>query len=473
MTARQTKLFFLVFIVFAVALRITQLNSHLWFDEVLRTKLFLNLDIPTFANLLKKDCHGLMYNFILAVWTYLFGDSEFSIRTPSLIFSLASACLILNWAKKYLSTLHLALFAFVIGLHPFHVLFSAVAKNNSFVMLVCVLLFVSYDKIIESNDPPPELRMILLNTLAIITDFSLVLPLIAIGLYLNMKKRQSAYLKSLLFAYLVNSPFILYKFAYLTFMFRPYTAPSNLSGYLDLFGSILPMGLHLRGTEFIIVQLLLTLGLIFCLYKLYKSGLHFVLYFFVFITAIYFVAGNIFQLLFDSNLYLPRTIASLIIYPYFFILIYGLSTLKSRWASNIGCVLLLSLNLFGYFNIHTSTNSVESVVSQQPDIQAYVLSHNNKFNADLIYSNELTYPIIQYYVLRNNLNLNLAMIPYTPGIDSLGFIQTDVNQRGLKKFYILDSNITTFDVRPIVEKYKVAQVEYFDSLRVYKLSAGN
>lgn len=81
--------------------RCFQLSQSLWLDEATTANVVKNLDaagiINTFA---PHDFHPPLYYLFLDVWTQVFGYSEFSLRLPSVLFSLLAGWLVYLTAKK-------------------------------------------------------------------------------------------------------------------------------------------------------------------------------------------------------------------------------------------------------------------------------------------------------------------------------------------------------------------------------------
>ena len=72
----------LLLLAVAVLARLPYFNESLWYDEVWYTLSRLNED--TLMRVLFHDVHPPLYPVLMKGWIELFGDSEISIRLPSL-----------------------------------------------------------------------------------------------------------------------------------------------------------------------------------------------------------------------------------------------------------------------------------------------------------------------------------------------------------------------------------------------------
>src|SRR6478609_6680555 len=80
----------------ALLLRLGPLTESIWYDEWCRTAGWLNAD--NVNAILWRDVHNPLYNALMYAWINAFGDSEISIRVPSLLMGLVSAGVFAAWA---------------------------------------------------------------------------------------------------------------------------------------------------------------------------------------------------------------------------------------------------------------------------------------------------------------------------------------------------------------------------------------
>ena len=78
--------------------RLPRLTQSIWFDEYCRTRLHLNAE--SLSSRLFADVHNPLYNLFMFGWTSVFGDSEMSIRMPTLLAGYVSAAVFAWWAMR-------------------------------------------------------------------------------------------------------------------------------------------------------------------------------------------------------------------------------------------------------------------------------------------------------------------------------------------------------------------------------------
>lgn len=136
-----------VLVLASLALRAPRMMESVWYDEYCRTHDVLNSG--SLGERLLHDVHNPLYNGVMYIWISVFGDSELSVRMPSLLagyLSLLMFCLIIRrrvsqWAAWGVGAWCL--------LAPMHVWYSTEAKNNMFVLAVSTLAFWAVDRMVE------------------------------------------------------------------------------------------------------------------------------------------------------------------------------------------------------------------------------------------------------------------------------------------------------------------------------------
>jgi hypothetical protein len=185
----------LVFLLLAtsLALRLPGLFESLWFDEVWRT--FIILREEKIADLLLHDVHNPLYNALMYAWVRLFGDSEVSIRLPSLIAGYALVWLIWRWARERLGPRPAAIAAIWLLLAPVPVWYSTEAKNSIFTVLTSAWVLVTHSNLLASDRANLSRRAWLCITacvLAVLTDFQTLLILLPVWLAVSIEARRRA-----------------------------------------------------------------------------------------------------------------------------------------------------------------------------------------------------------------------------------------------------------------------------------------
>jgi len=185
-------------------LRIYNLSSEsVSFDEV-NTIIFtkhLNLD------------HGNppFYYIFLNYWTDLFGDSEFSIRFPSVIFGLLSI-LVLYYLASSLFNKRIALLSVIIlAVNPFHIFFSQQARMYSLFTLFSLLSLFYFFKILKEGRKTNMILYLVFNVLNLYTYYFAIFVLVVECLYFTLfhkdfKSKSKDFMLTNLFIFILFSP---------------------------------------------------------------------------------------------------------------------------------------------------------------------------------------------------------------------------------------------------------------------------
>jgi hypothetical protein len=165
----------------SLALRIPGMLESLWFDEVWRTFVVLRPD--GIKNLLLHDVHNPFYNALMYAWIRLFGDSEVSIRTPSLIAGYTLTWLIWRWTRERLGPRIAFIAAAWLLFSPVPMWYSAEAKNSVFTVLTSAFVLTTHDRLLEGQAKGSVRRIaacVIAAVLAILTDFQTLLIIVPV-----------------------------------------------------------------------------------------------------------------------------------------------------------------------------------------------------------------------------------------------------------------------------------------------------
>jgi mannosyltransferase len=121
----------------AVLARLPYFNESLQYDEVWYT--FSRLNKATLKGVLLHDVHPPLYPVLMKVWIEVFGDSEISIRLPSLFFGLASLGVLFALARAWFDRRTALLATVLMAFSPVHIWYSQEAKNNMLLLLTTLL----------------------------------------------------------------------------------------------------------------------------------------------------------------------------------------------------------------------------------------------------------------------------------------------------------------------------------------------
>jgi len=142
--ARRDPFLFWSMLTLATLVRLPQINDSLWFDEVWRTHVSFAGDSLRFV--LFHSTHPPLFALILWGWSTVFGDSEISVRVPSLLCGVGSVAVTYALAKRWFGPRVALLAALVLALSPAHIWYSHENKNNMLLVLLTVTAVWALDR---------------------------------------------------------------------------------------------------------------------------------------------------------------------------------------------------------------------------------------------------------------------------------------------------------------------------------------
>jgi len=137
-------------------LRLVYLNQSLWLDESVQALTSLSPFLNLFSEL-KGDFHPPLYHFIMWGWVHLFGNSEFVMRLPSVLFGTATIYVVYLITKQLISKKNkLASFlplvaALFLATAPFHIYYSQEARTYALTAFSTSLSFYWFLRLINSH----------------------------------------------------------------------------------------------------------------------------------------------------------------------------------------------------------------------------------------------------------------------------------------------------------------------------------
>lgn len=199
-----------------IVLRLFKLGSHsLWFDEAFGFYgSFISgafKDLATAINFLKNNpttILAVLYQFIIHLWRILFGNSEFILRLPSVIFGVVSiffifllGCLLFNSKKAGLIS------AYLLSISPFHIYYSQELRTYPLMGLLSVIAVYFLQKALRKNSDRAWIGYVIANTLNIYIHFMAFLTLLVeISYFLIYHKTYKARIKK----WLLSNFFIIF-----------------------------------------------------------------------------------------------------------------------------------------------------------------------------------------------------------------------------------------------------------------------
>lgn len=165
----------LLILVIALGLRLINLNQSLWLDEAISANSVKNNSyLSLITNFSTKDFHPPLYYWTLKLWTSMFGNSEISLRLPSIIFSIVTVWIVFLIAGGGA--------AWLTALNPLLIYYSQEARMYSMVtMWLIVGLYLVKEK------KYGWLTGVIILSLA--TFYGAIFFIAALGIYFLVKKQ--------------------------------------------------------------------------------------------------------------------------------------------------------------------------------------------------------------------------------------------------------------------------------------------
>jgi hypothetical protein len=232
----------------SLALRIPGLLESIWYDEACRT--FMVLRPQRLTEILLHDVHNPLYNALMYSWIRVFGDSELSIRAPSILAGYTMIYALWHWVRQKWGG-HAAWFtAAWLLLSPVPVWYSTEAKNTMFTALAATLIVITHDRLFSAKPGAlarPIACAIAASILGILTDFQVLLTLIPIWIAsVILSWREPAPRRALRITIAATTalilPFLFFKAAHIDEMQRDYLRFFNLRDLLKLICLWFPTG---------------------------------------------------------------------------------------------------------------------------------------------------------------------------------------------------------------------------------------
>ena len=144
-------LFFILII--GLLLRLPGMSDSLWYDELWATNVKLG-DLRSLAFTAISDAHPPFYTVLMFLWIRIFGDSEISVRMPSLILGAASIFLVFAAAKYFIGNRAALIAALLLSLSPVHIWYSHEARSYSILVFFLLLSIIAHCRLRSADAQP-------------------------------------------------------------------------------------------------------------------------------------------------------------------------------------------------------------------------------------------------------------------------------------------------------------------------------
>ena len=156
----------------ALVLRLIEITEDsIWIDEAF-ANMTARLDLgPLWAQIKNDGLTPPLHYFLLSGWISVFGDSEFSTRSLSMLFGVASVWLIYELANVLAGRRVALISAFVLAVSSFHVHYAQEARTYTLVVCLSIASYFFFIKLLEQPDRRRALFYVLTSALLIYAHF--------------------------------------------------------------------------------------------------------------------------------------------------------------------------------------------------------------------------------------------------------------------------------------------------------------
>ncbi len=204
-------------LVLALGLRIVGLNQSFWLDEATSALTVRNLSYTQIINDFSSgDFHPPLYYLTLKFWNGVFGNSEITLRSLSIVFGLASVYLTYLVGSIFGNKVGLlsALFLAVNGLHIYYSQEARMYSMSVFLVLVLIYLFA---KTLTSKKLIYWILFSIVLALNAFTDYLPSLIIIVFWIYAIFTRRNNSWWKTFVVAHI---PHILVTIFWIPFLLK-------------------------------------------------------------------------------------------------------------------------------------------------------------------------------------------------------------------------------------------------------------
>ena len=348
MKRRNYSILMLIIVILGFLLRIYKLGYHdFWFDEI-------------YSIMSSHQLHGYvavhppLYYTLLHCWRMFFGVSEFSVRFPSLIFSVLSIYLIFKLGNNLFNNVKIGLYAAsFMALSPFQLWYAQEARNYSMVLFLGLLSTLIFYKALTEDKNSVWVAFVIVSAVGLYTNYIHGFLLIAQLIYLLCIKKLKLGPKAILSFFIIALAFMPYAHSFLNaccFVRKGFWIPKpNLKVFITTLENFI-IGYNAHPIAYFLVDFLLALLSLTVIYdfkrKELRKGLSFCLFCsFLPILLILIFSRIIFPI------YLDR---SLIIFSPFFYIIFGMGIefLYNKLTKRVFTIALLLVFFSGIYSYY-------------------------------------------------------------------------------------------------------------------------
>lgn len=183
MKAFRNEWILLAILLLGLFLRIYHLgNESIWLDEAVSIK-WANSNLFHILRDVSGDVHVPLYPIVLHLWVYFFGDSEFSIRFPSLVFGFIAIFMIYKVGAVIFDKEVGILSALLLALSSFHIYYSREARMYSLMALLTLLSIYFFINLLKERSLLASIGYIVSSILLMYTHIYGLFIIVAQNIY--------------------------------------------------------------------------------------------------------------------------------------------------------------------------------------------------------------------------------------------------------------------------------------------------
>jgi mannosyltransferase len=165
------------------ALRLYQLDvDSLWIDEM-DTAIWSQLDLPSLVARVAVDNHVPLTYMVTRVFVALFGDSEFMLRFPPVLFGTLSILLVYKTGATIWSSEAGLVGAFLLATNAYHVRYSQEARHYALMVFLALLSLIFLTKALQRNHTRLWIGFVLCTSLSLYNHYFAFLFLLAEAIF--------------------------------------------------------------------------------------------------------------------------------------------------------------------------------------------------------------------------------------------------------------------------------------------------
>ncbi|QQG44336.1 MAG: glycosyltransferase family 39 protein [Candidatus Roizmanbacteria bacterium] len=159
-------------------------KESLWLDEAYSVKLANVNFFQIWDKVRTSDVHPPFYYMLLNLWIKTFGDSEFAVRSLSVVFGILSIFMIYKLTQLLFNKNTGLVAALILALSPFHIQYSQEARMYNLLVFLIILSMYFFVKLLNNPNGKILIGYLLTGTLLMYTHYYSVFIFIAQNIYL-------------------------------------------------------------------------------------------------------------------------------------------------------------------------------------------------------------------------------------------------------------------------------------------------